>query len=240
MKKILVSVIIIGAVISMVLYLFVKFSSQSIVPSENQFATSPTVSIWVPVNIFADVTPIQGKFFTNSSTGTTISFGEKIKFDDETANGYVDLLKNNVLIGRASSVLQALLSFSPNGKYFGFRTQYGYGATAFGHILNIINLTSGTVTNINAPYKTGREYPKSRINLRVGDVANLYGDIESYSWHEDAVDVVFYFVTSEYNESANQLTYYRATPKELWRYDLNTKSYTFIKTLPEGEERNGT
>ncbi len=57
--------------------------------------------------------------------------------------------------------------------------------------------------------------------------------IESYSWHGDALDIVSYRVTPEYTEQPAKLTYYRTSSKELWRYDLTTKQYTLLETLPE-------
>lgn len=191
-----------------------------------------TASIWAPVDVFGDVVPIRGKSFVSTSTGVTVSFGKKINFDDGTANGYVDVMVNNKVIGTTHAIIQSLLGFSPDNKYFGFRMYTPAGSTFHSSLL-IVDMASSMLINVPAPYAEARDYPRSKINTRVGDVSNLSDTIESYTWDRDAIDVVFYFVAGEFDENADKVTYYRATPKELWRYDLNKKSYALIKTLSE-------
>jgi hypothetical protein len=135
-----------------------------------------------------------------------------------SAFGYVKVTVDGKEAGTAQTDLQTLFSFSPDNKYFGFRTNCTYGATSFGHSLTVISLVSGTMMEIRSPH--AERNPSNDA-------------LESYTWHGDTIDVVSYLVTPEYTEQPAKLTYYRTTPKELWRYDLSAKQYTLLETLPE-------
>ncbi len=214
-KKFLSLLIIVIAAGLTAVYLFsVQPVAPVPVPQANQIPTS-TASIRVPVDVFGDTVTIRGKSFVSTSTGAVVSFSKQIDFTDGSANGNVNVSVNNRAIGTVPTDSHALFSFSPDGKYFGFRGYGSVGAYTFDSSLFVIDLKSATIIGISSPHKASDEV------------------IESYAWKGNAVEIISYIVTAEYTENPASNKYYRTTPKELWRYDLATKRYTLLETLPE-------
>ncbi len=87
-----------------------------------------------------------------------------------------------------------------------------------------VNLSDKTIAQIGPPHKV-----PDYSGLKEEPGQQITPVIESYEWSNDnSLKVIFYFV-GYFNDSK----YYRISPKEIWRYDLNTKQYTFLQTLPE-------
>ena len=70
-----------------------------------------------------------------------------------------------------------------------------------------------------------------RIQLPQG---KLDAFIESYTWTKDDILMVVLYPVTVDTSNKNPVTY-RESPKEFWRYDINTKKYTFLQTLPESQ-----
>lgn len=236
-KKAILSVLLVIALCGIAAYyLFAHrlYSSQTVSSAPTtQPSASSTVPVCIPVDVFDNAKNISGLSFVDTSTRATVSFG-KVVINDGSALGAVDAYVNNKRVGEVQTGFESLFAFSPDDKYFGFRTQYQYGASGFGDQLRIVNLSANTMTVVQPPQIEARNYPKSKFNPQISDTSTLSPRIESFIWDGDGINVTFYFVVSgEYNPKTNKLPYCRVSPKEIWRYDLTTKQYSLLRILPD-------
>lgn len=167
--------------------------------------------------------------FINPSTQTSISFNS---LTDEAHRGNVgpayEVLVNQKNVGETWGYLLEP-SFSPDDKYFGFKTHGNRGGGAFAEQVYVVDIAKSSLISVPRPTNE----PRGKIYGSAKAAADLSGQIESYTWHGDAIDLVFYFVVLEYIEAKHEADYYRVTPKEIWRFDLTTQKYTLLETLSE-------
>ncbi len=162
--------------------------------------------------------------FVNTSTKVAISFK---KVDTGTRNLaadiYVDQVKVNGKYDEVGGQGESLFSFSPDNKYFAFRTRWQSGCCASDFGIYVIDLTAKKIIEINPPQRE-QDYSGQKES----PTQSIFPLIESYGWDNGALKITFYFVGFSSDEK-----YYRISPKEIWRYDLTTKQYTLLETLPE-------
>ncbi len=233
MRKNFIIIIAIIVIIACGLFFYLKSHKQPeelsalISTSSNtgvQIATSSDIheliDIWAGGQNLRAISPA---IYTNTSTKTTISF-QYVPGGNETFLSEVYV--NDRDAGQTSGQDVEVIGFSPDGKYFGFRTIQGVGCCSSDMLLNVVNTTSstGTIISIRPPREEGDYIGTKEIpNQAVSSI------IESASWNnDDSLSVIFY--CGGYS-SDNE--YYRISPNEIWRYDLATKKYTLIQTLSE-------
>jgi hypothetical protein len=142
------------------------------------------------------------------------------------ADVYVDQVKVNGKYDEVGGEGESLFGFSPDNEYFAFRTRWQSGCCASDFAIYVIDLTAKRIIRIGSP-RRAQDYTGEGSHLG----RDVFPVIESYKWGSgDSVNVVFYFVATGSDEGGG---YYRISPKEIWRYDLTTKQYTLLQTLPE-------
>jgi hypothetical protein len=191
--------------------------------------TNPVPSstlIHVPIDIYAgeqslgSVSPTR---YADASSGVTISF-KNVPGGNRTF--FSDVYVNSKNVGQINGQNIWIVGFSPDNKYFAFKTLQSSGSfETYLNVVDIANSTS-TVTLIKPPLRE-QDYQGEKSRLGRG----VYPFIESAKWDNDnSLSVIFYFVVTGSDEGGG---YYRISPKQLWRYDLTTKSYTLMQILPE-------
>jgi hypothetical protein len=119
-----------------------------------------------------------------------------------------------------------LFSSSPDNKYFAFRSRVVSGCASACHnfYMYIADLVGKRLTHVSPPR---REQEYSGQKESPTEIVMPF--IESYTWNtDDSLNVTVALVTTEDGSS-----YFRISPKEIWRYDLATKQYALVETLPE-------
>ena len=109
-----------------------------------------------------------------------------------------------------------LLSFSPDNKYFAFRTRWLLGAGEFVFNIHVVNLETGDAIIVHPPRQPEEE---------VTTISLAY--METYEWAVNALNIVFYTV------KLTDEGYLRTANKQLWRYDLESGEYTFLREIEE-------
>lgn len=154
--------------------------------------------------------------------------GQRISVKDDpmrsgTGGIVFDIFIDNEKIGSfgAESIKDA--GFSPENKYFAFRSSWSSGSASQAQSYRVVVIDMDSKT-IRAIYP---ERAKSEYNDGVERPMNYF--IESYSWHNDAVEMIVYDAAYIKERGA----YFRVSPKEIWRYDLKSKEFTLLEVLPE-------
>ncbi len=199
-------------------------STQGAVPAQPPPTPIKPIPVHVSISgILADERSLSDQPpFINTSTGKTVSF--RNASHDQTVNGSADLYVNQKKVGEVGGESISMPSFSPNNKYFAFRSQQHLGASESDFAIYVINLKDATEAIIRSPRE---EYAGDQS--RLGHLVMPY--IESYAWDGDnAVDITFYFVATGSDEGGK---YYRISPEEIWRYDFINKSYILAETVSE-------
>lgn len=108
--------------------------------------------------------------------------------------------------------------FSPKNLYMGFQVWGMLGSENPYFYLNIIDIKNKKVFTIQPPH-IDTDYEKEDITDSVQPV------IEKYSWVDDkTIEFTTFFMKHISN---------RVSSRELWRYDIDTRQYLYIETLPE-------
>lgn len=115
---------------------------------------------------------------------------------------------------------RALASFSPDNRYLAFRTRWNYGIADYDFRFMVFDLVSGQTITVGAP---------SPMKDVLQNEQSLY--LESYEWRDNTIQMIWYPLTPE--KVGDDIQLFRTTPKQLWRYDLQTQEYTFVKALEE-------
>jgi hypothetical protein len=194
-----------------------KIQDNSLGHSQNLTSTSVTLSTisHVTIDTFGDY---QGHsfrdIFTDTSTKTTITFKDvPLGPGGGPASGNMSLYMflNQKKIGEVGvGPVGSEFGFSPDSKYFGWETRFDSGCCHFSDSIDVINVASGTLIEIRVPDAAARD--------------NAF--VESYTWEKGAINFVVYSVSMEEDQK-----YYPTSPKQIWQYDLNLKTYTLLQTL---------
>jgi hypothetical protein len=229
-----VAVVVCGTAAS---YLIVRqHQTLQTVPAPQPSPTASSAAVHEPMNVLAggqnygSLPP-----FVNTSTGATVTFKEySTGANNLGAYVYLDgekIDKGDYILVNGQNVRKTLevggegsdLGFSPDNKFFAFRTRWGSGCCASDFAIFVMDIGHKTISQVNPPrreadYSGPKESPTQSI----------FPFIEEYTWDNDALRVTFYFV-----EFSSDEKYYRVSPKEIWRYDLATGQYTLLETLSE-------
>jgi hypothetical protein len=182
------------------------------------------------VRILTDTTVNIGllKSFNSSPISFTSTKGDVIKFigaiekaRNPGSNLYINDTKVSTVDGQG--VLEN--SFSPDNKYFSFKTRSICGAGCENTTLYITYLLDKKSTVVLPPRKQ-KDY-LGDTSKYVDKVAKPF--IESYSWDKDALKITFYFVGVDKVDGKS----YRISEKQIWNYNLQTNQYTLIETIPD-------
>ncbi len=225
-KKFFSLLIVILACLAVATYLFASRTPQSGVPALPPPAPSSTAQILIPVDLFAGERISGHSDLINSSTGTEITFRE---LTDELHRGRspsYEVSENQNRIGEANGYLMMPI-FSTDGRFLAFRSMWvtGCAGTCFDSSIYVVNLIDRAMIQI-VPPREQTAYTGS-VRIPEGEVNNAI--IEPYGWDTDSLKVLFYYSGFSMQDNKD----YRVGPKELWRYDLTTKQYTLLETLPE-------
>ena len=95
------------------------------------------------------------------------------------------------------------------------------------------DLQGGETIRVLPPEGQSKSYPKG-----CNPICYTFPYIESYEWTgSSTIEMVSYIAEVEsYDEKKGGHTYYRISPKQLWQYDLESREYTFLRELEEGNE----
>ena len=234
-KYLLISILFITAVGAAVYYQFrpaerppddIVITEEEIQISDNSTSSDKGAPLKIPVNMFAGEMsnwsdpPL--RTIVNEKTKKWYSFKEIPELAGATGN-YVWKLQESDPESQASRYLieevgfagVALLSFSPDNKYFAFRTRWRLGASDFVFDVYVVNLETGEHIVIPPPRQPEGVLPISLAYM------------ETYEWAVNALNIVFYIV-KRIDEG-----YLRTANKELWHYDLESGEYTFLREIEE-------
>jgi hypothetical protein len=193
--------------------------------------TLPLMVMSAPIKIpYAMSTPGKLHPYTVPNSTKTISF----HYDDsvQSRNPVLDVYLDNQLIrpvGKGLTVngygpVNGV--FSPDNKYMAFLTQGVCGGFCANYDLHIVDIANATMFAAHPPRKIS-DFPGNATPY-VYVIPYI-----SYEWNQDdSLSVTFFFV-GDILEGRDNITEYRISPKELWRYDISTNKYTFLQTLPE-------
>ncbi|MBA3789384.1 hypothetical protein H0X32_03245 [Patescibacteria group bacterium] len=166
-----------------------------------------------------------GSTFTNSVTKNSVMLTPQ---PDGGQNPGYDVLLNGTKVGEFSGYLVSVPAFSPNNAYLAFRFDNVCGVSCAALSINVTDITSKKVIDIQTP----RQMNNPGQNIGPRDIVNPF--IESYSWNSDStINLVSYFVKTNYNDIAKTVVYDRISAREVWNYNLVTGKYTLVQTLPE-------
>jgi glycopeptide antibiotics resistance protein len=173
--------------------------------------------------LFADET--QKTSFTDEKTGDVVSLKLLTDMAHQARNLTYDVEVKGKVIGQAGGQGLSMFGFSPNGKYFAFRSRSVLGCAAMcqDREMYLIDLETLEVKFLSTPsLGEGNAVNKDREYSDVEEV------IDNYSWMDDSeMDITAYAV------GLGTDNLYRITPKQVWRYDLTTGMFTLLRTLPE-------
>ena len=145
--------------------------------------------------------------FTSSSTNYRVSFKILADASHRSINPTYDVYVNTRLAGEVEGQGLSMPSFSPDEKYFAFRTRYDMGCAGACEStkLSIVDLSDLKVANVA---------PQDKSDLRY---------IESYTWNlsNHSVDVVSYGINNDL---------FRSTSKNIWACDLTSENCTLLKS----------
>lgn len=208
-----------------VYYLTVKGLGENI----NGKVFSPN-DIFVPFKSDFFGEDILDRFSSTTNTSINLNTNNKVTFgptpNDEihrTRNPGFAVYINDKKIGEVGGQGLAKIGFSPDGKYFVVRGRSNNGCAGMCQSLslNIIDVINNKISWTPWPRKDS--YVTSKVKI-----LDLLPFSEFFSWEgEHSLRFTFYFV------ALYGLDYYRITAKEVWEYDIETKMYNLIKTLPE-------
>lgn len=185
--------------------------------------SSASTTIRVPIDFFSTSVPLSNlPMYTNTSTGAVISFNN---FAPQAHYATEDIYLNGKDIGQIAGSLMVPFGFSPDNHYFVFRTEQSGGCCDERFTIHVVGLSNATSSDISivSPRQEG-DWKQDGVNYPT--VPSTY--IEPYKWNGGTLQVIFYYIAG----SGSQFD--RISPKELWNYDLRSKQYTFVQTLPEG------
>ena len=225
LKYILLIVGVLIITLGIIGYLYIQENGQGIktTPSETQVTdTNQYLAKQHPFN-FDEF--FKGETKTLSSLNTsygTLSFS--LLADEEHANSRnstYGVFLNNELVGEVGGQGFAMDTLSPNGRYFAVRSRSTMGCAGMcqSFSIYIVDLKEKEVSFV--------QYPKDAPQY-AGSIAADSNFIESYSWQESDTLVFKTFLVLSGEEGV-----YRATPKQLWNYDISTKEYTLVSTYDE-------
>lgn len=189
-----------------------SISTPKIQPSKN-------ASLKVPTQIL-NSTLIDRDFLQltlfSTSTNSTITFNE-LNLGSRAPDYAVNI--NGKKVGQFNGYVQFEPELSPNGKYLSLQATSPCGATCESYEVVVADLTNQTLINVEPP-----------ISTKIGEEMPV---ISSYAWDGDTLKVIAFLVSSSYDDTTQNLTYFRITPKQVWQYDISTQKYTLIQSLPE-------
>jgi hypothetical protein len=177
-------------------------------------STQKNAAIRVPVDVWGEgerLGDMSVSTFENKNTGDEVSFRNA---PGGNRTFLSDILVNGQKIGQVSGQNVWVVGFSPDGKYFAFKTLQVSGA--FHTYLHLVALKEKTLSMVQLP-RTSQDYTGPRDNPR----RDIVPFASSYSWNSDnTAKIEFYFISYFDDEK-----YYRVSPIETWRYDLSKKEY---------------
>lgn len=227
MNKKLLSVVVIAAVI-----LIGGYYTYSKIKANHEEFPNPTPQKPISLNykpfdssiIFGgEVSP---RVFTDKTGKFTVLFKESPGIENQARNSKYELLLNQKKIGEVSGQGIQVNGFSPNNRYFSFRTRSVSGCAGLCQDLNlyVVNLSTEEMTHIPFP-RIVENYVKNPKSF-----SDIMEFISLGGWQNDSnFKVTFYFVGMDKASGVQ----YRISPKENWNYNLDTKTYTLFETLAE-------
>lgn len=194
--------------------------------SEKQDDGLSSYVLRVPFN-FETYFPIGSSKLSSVETDYgTLSFpGSADEEDQNSRNPTYDVMIDGKEIGEVGGQSFSSGNFSPNKRYYIFRSRsvMGCAGTCHGVGLYVIDLKDKKVSYIS--------YPQEGFNYQ-GRLAADTPFIDSYSWiNEQSLRITTFLVLHPYND--NEESFYRVTPKQNWNYDTVTRKYTLLETLSE-------
>jgi len=210
-------VLVIILIIAVGVYLLQSRFHFPAVYSDAPSSTSQTIEAsppHAPVNIHDSEKSYPKEPFVDVATGHNVKFVPDSAAMSTNGGAYVYLDQKK--IGSVGGAGASLFSFSPDGQYLALRAIYRSGAFQSTFELNVIDIMNEKIIRIQLPQ------------------GKLDAFIESYTWTKDDILMVVLYPVTVDTSNKNPVTY-RESPKEFWRYDINTKKYTFLQTLPESQ-----
>ena len=198
-------------------YLYLKNSSTNIVTSTIRVPVSYGIT-QDNVQAYSNAKDISASF-VDPTKNITVSFrGAIAPARDPGSNLYVGQTK----VGEVGGIGVVDGSFSPDSKYFAFRTLSICGAGCQNTMIHVLDTTNSSLSIV---------FPPRKDNDFTGDETDLYVEphIESYSWTNTGLRITFFFLGKE----KVGVKAYRVSPKEVWDYNPTTKEYSLVEVLPE-------
>ena len=161
---------------------------------------------------------IQNSAVSNSSS-TIPNSSQPIVVASTTDTVYLPYCYNDLPLGESGSLV------SPGKIYSATLYVDQSGATNVDYDLDIVKLNGSSSTiYVKTP-------PISTPGYKDGAGATVIDVISSYDWNDDnSLDITSYVV---YVGGDDTSPYHRVSPVEVWRYNLSSGTYAFIKDLPE-------
>lgn len=162
--------------------------------------------------------------YKNKSNGAVVTFHLLTGKDHQFTVPDAQVLVNGKAAGGFGGKYVSGGSFSPDNKYFAFRTTTVCGANCNSYNLYLVDLDSAKISQVKNP-RTNKEF--------IGDASQYVFHeaepfIESYSWDAShTLNYIFYFIGVEPSTGAT----YRISQKEEWRYDGQTNKSIFVRTI---------
>lgn len=117
--------------------------------------------------------------------------------------------------------------FSPDKNYSASLYVDQDGAMQVGYALYVSDANSTTSIYLDTP-------PINTPGYHIGAGQSLYHVISSYSWVDNQnLTVTSYEVYMAWNDQADNGNFNRISPVEVWNYNVPSKTYSFVKNLPE-------
>jgi hypothetical protein len=245
-KKIIVSICIVLVAVLMFFFLVKKTNNKPTVPTPISTSTSTTPVVSAPDCLGTCINFDPDEYFKGEEKGftsyvdsvakNTVTFKE---LPGRTVNMTFDVYVNGVLAGQAGGEGMSQASFSPDHKYFGFRTRSNMGCAGKCQdtAIYVVDLDKPTVLSLNINF--GEDYKNNPNILKNGESI-----LESYIWGPKDTILVTGFPIGIGKSGKN----YRISPKQVWSFDPNKLQVgttngvivktaymvgVFVKNLPE-------
>lgn len=134
---------------------------------------------------------------------------------EQARNPIESILLNGKKIGEYVGGMLTELQTSPTGRYASFGNIWACGGYCTEYYIYVIDFKTGNFWSISPPIS------------RESHESNLY--IESHLWltGTDVIELTAFMTDMVSGERM------RVSHKQVWRYDLDTRSFTFERELPE-------
>lgn len=229
LKKIFLTLCVIVILIGV--FYFFKHKPQKLTVSPSQETASSTPPITYGLFNFNDYLKDEKSFsqpssYTDPVTNDVVSFKGFTDAAHQFRNPSYQVYVNQKLVGEVGGLRVSLSTFSPDNRYFMFRSWSVLGCAG---VCRDVYLYAVDLKNLNIIYiqtPVTAEGKKINTDYRYIDVAQF---IDSYVWKNGGINITAFAI----GLGKTATNYERITPKEVWNYNFTTGQYTLVQTLPE-------